>query len=125
MSLATAVQRADALLPGVPAPEGEEDPRWAAIIEISEFIPVDPDPIWSFVARWGGHPDEDLRAAIATCLLEHLLEHHFDLIFPRVEHLARSNRFFAETVGMCWKMGQTELPNNSRRFDRLLKDLRI
>jgi hypothetical protein len=32
------------------------------------------------VLKWGSHEDEDVRAAIATCLLEHLLEYHFKLL---------------------------------------------
>jgi hypothetical protein len=31
--------------------------------------------------------DADLRTAIATCLLEHLLEHHFDRLIARVRPL--------------------------------------
>ena len=71
-----AIQKADALLPGRPVRDGE-DPRWQAIIEIGDFIKSEPEAVWSFIARWGGHPQDDLRDAIACCLLEHLLEFHF------------------------------------------------
>jgi hypothetical protein len=119
-----AIARAEAILPGERAGEGERDPRWQAIIDIGGFIESDPEPIWSFIERWGKRPDEDLRMAIATCLLEHVLECHFDLIFARMERLARSNRWFAEMVGTCWRFGQSELPESAARLEGLMRELR-
>jgi hypothetical protein len=106
MTVFDAIEHADSLLPGAAAPDGERDPRWQAIIAVADFIENEPEAVWSFVERWGQHPDEDLRAAIATCLLEHLLERHFDIIFPRVKCLAESNEQFARTVTMCWPFGE-------------------
>ena len=123
-SVQEAIRRAHAILPGIPAPEGEEDVRWQAIIEIGCHIESNPDEIWEFVARWGCHPQDDLRAAIGTCLLEHLLQYHFDLIFPRVRTLAESNRLFSDTFSSCWKHGQAELPANSKKWDALRKSCR-
>lgn len=113
------IRQAEGMLPGTPAPDGEDDPRWQAIIAIGEYIETHPEEIWSFVARWGTSAQEDLRAAIATCLLEHLLEHHFELIFPRVEQSAEADRMFADTFSRCWKFGQAELPENASKFDTL------
>lgn len=124
MTVSDALAQAEKLLPGTQSPYGEKDARWEAIIAVSEFIEAEPEAIWPFVERWGQHPDEDLRSAISTCVLEHMLEHHFDLIFPRVERLARTNSLFAVTTLSCWKFGQTTLPKNSVKFDRLLQELR-
>lgn len=123
MTLSQAIRRANAVLPGEPAPDGELDPRWQAIIEVANFIETHPDEVWDFVAEWGGHEQDDLRMAIATCLLEHLLEHHFEAIFPRVEKAARSNRLFADTFCSCWKFGPSEHPENARRWDRLRTEI--
>jgi hypothetical protein len=123
MNVNEAIASAEAILAGKEAAEGEQDPRWHAIIAVGEFIETDPEPVWSFVERWGVHPDDDLRSAITTCLLEHLLEFHFDLIFPRMERLARSNRCFAENVGGCWLFGESELPENAARLHRLVEEL--
>jgi hypothetical protein len=71
----------------------------------------------------GSHEDDDVRAAIATCLLEHLLEHHFDLLFARVEQAARANVWFAKTTLMCWKFGDAKEPERAVRFDNLLADI--
>jgi hypothetical protein len=119
MTVQEAIQRAEAILPGTPGPPGKEDPRWQAIIAISEFVETNPDEVWNFVARWGSHEDEDLRSAVTTCLLEHLLEHHFGLIFPRVERAVKQSSLFAEMFRSGAKFGQSESPDNAKRFDWL------
>jgi hypothetical protein len=110
-----AIREADALLPGIPVEEGQ-DPRWQAVIRVSEFIESDPEAVWSFACRWGCHPQKDLRDAIATCLLEHLLEYHFAAFFPRVEQLALADPLFADTFRRCWQLGQALEPGNAERF---------
>jgi hypothetical protein len=124
MDVNETIARAEAALPGERVPEDERDPRWQAIIALADFIESDPEPVWSFVERWGKHADDDLRAAVATCLLEHLLEHHFALIYPRMERLARSSHLFAETVGMCWQFGQSKVPENAARLESLVEGTR-
>src|ERR1700693_714600 len=124
MTVGEAIAAAERLLPGHAAPEGTEDARWQAVIEISNFAPQEPEAIWPFVLKWGAHEDEDVRAAIATCLLEHLLESHFDLLFPRVEAAARSNVWFAKTTVQCWKLGEAKEPTRAARFDRLCAEIR-
>jgi hypothetical protein len=119
-----AIARAERVLPGVPAPEGEEDPRWQAILEIRWFLEDYPEPVWAFVARWGKHANADLRTAIGVCLLEHLLEYHFELVFPRVKKLSRQSVRFGSTFQTCRKLGQAMLPRNEKRFDALAKELR-
>ena len=119
MTVQEAIDRAEAVLPGHVAPESESDPRWQAVMAVAKFIESDPEAVWSFVLRWGCSEDEDLRMAIATCVLEHLLEHHFDVFISRVEETARANRLFAGTVSSCWKFGQSEEPGRAARLDRL------
>jgi hypothetical protein len=123
MTIHEAIRRADEVLPGVPAAEGEKDERWQRIIDIGFHIREEPEAVWAFVTRWGSAADPDLRAAVATCLLEHLLQHHFDLIFPRVEARANADDLFADTFRGCWKLGQAELPENAARFDQLMARL--
>ena len=113
------IERANAILPGRAAPEAQRDWRWQCIIDLGEYVESNPEEVWAFVAHWGGHRDEDLRSAIATCLLEHLLEHHFDVIFPRVEQRALGDKRFGAMFSICAKCGQAELPKNAPRFDAL------
>src|SRR6267143_4887931 len=106
MSVQDAIERANAILPGHPAPEGQRDWRWQCIIDLGEYVESNPEEVWAFVAHWGGHRDEDLRSAIATCLLEHLLEHHFDTYLPEVEQAATADRLFASMVQVCCQFAQ-------------------
>jgi hypothetical protein len=124
MTVQEAIAAAEALLPGHAAPEGEVDPRWQAIIAVGEFVEDEPEPVWSFVVRWGSSLDEDLRAAIATCLLEHLLQHHFDDFISRVEETAHADRLFGDMAASCWKFGQSEDSARAARFDRLVASIR-
>lgn len=62
---------------------------------------------------------EDVRDAIACCLLEHLLEYHFVQVFPWVEAAAKEDPLFADTFRRCFKFGQAEISRHSEQFDQL------
>ena len=119
-----AIRRATAVLPGRSASVENEDPRWEAIIEVGHYIESNPEEVWQFISTWGGHSQEDIRNAIACVLLEHLLEFHFDLIFPRVEAAVESNVLFSDMFCRCWRFGQSELPTNAIKFDTLQEQCR-
>ena len=119
-----AIARAERILPGQAAPDEQSDPRWQAIIAIESFLQEEPDAIWAFIVRWGSSADEDLRSAVATCLLEHLLQYHFNRFFSHVEEAVRSNALFADTFSKCWKFGQAEQEDNAKLFDRLQTECR-
>ena len=121
MTLLECIRKAEQILPGTAALDGEPDPRWQAIIDVGEFIEQDPDAVWEFARRWGSYPDADLRDAIATCLIEHLLEHHFELMLPKIEQAIRADPEFVETVQRCWAFGQADTPANIKRLGRVLK----
>jgi hypothetical protein len=114
-----AIKSAEQLLPGHAAPEGKSDPRWQAIMKIEDFVEEEPDTIWSFIVRWGNSTDKDLRTAVATLLLEHLLEYHFDRYFPQVEEAAQNDVLFADTFLRCWKLGQAAEAGNAELFEAL------
>lgn len=118
-----AIEQAERVLPSVAANDGEIDPRWQAIIRVAEFVESNPDELWAFAHRWGATSDEDLRQAIATCLLEHLLEHHFAALFPRVADAARADTNFAATTLACWPLGQSAETSNAARFHELRAQL--
>ena len=119
MNVHSEIKRVESVLPGETAPDGAEDPRWQAIIQLHSFTQTDPEAMWAFARRWGEFPDEDLRTAIAVCVLEHLLEHHFELLFPLVEQGVRESPLFADCFSRCGKFGQSELPRNRARFEAL------
>jgi hypothetical protein len=100
-----------------------EHTRWQAAIALGEFAASAPESIWPLVLKHGSRRHADARMTIATCVLEHILEHHFDTFFPRVAEAARSSCWFADTAGSCWLMGQSELPRNAKRWRRLMREL--
>jgi hypothetical protein len=122
VTVGEAIAAADAILPGIAAPEGETDPRWQAVIAVAEFIKTDPEEVWQFALRWGSYDDEDLQTAIGLCVLEHLLEHHFDTYISKMEEAVLADRHFATAASRCSKFGQSESSaERSSRFDRLVK----
>jgi hypothetical protein len=123
-SVSAAIRAAERILPGRAAKSGAIDKRWQAIIAVGEFVPSHPDETWSFAAKWGRHRSTDLQAAIATCVLEHLLENHFKRVFPRAAELARTNRAFARTFSMCWLSGQAKRPANAKAFLSVVREVR-
>jgi len=124
LTVQEAISRAEAVLQDCAGPEAENDPRWQALIQIADFIESDPLPVWSCIQTWGCSKDPDLRMAVATCLLEHLLEHHFDQFISQVEETAMRDTRFADTVTLCWKFGQAEEPTRVARLERLQTALR-
>ena len=101
-----------------------EDTRWQAAIRLGDHIGEAPDVVWSIVGTWGCSDDEDTSMAIATCVLEHLLEHHFETVFPKAEALAHQDPRFASTILSVWRFGQSESPANAERLDALHQALR-
>jgi hypothetical protein len=116
MTVVAAIADAERLLPGTAAPDGEVDIRWQVIIAVGDFVASHPEDVWRFVARWGVSEDEDLRDAIATCVLEHLLQQHYDRVIGRVEGLAAKDSCFADTVSRCWPLGLAEEPSRRARL---------
>ena len=105
MTVQQAIENANALLPGSPLSNDEEiDPRWQAIIEVGNYVESNPKEVWEFITRWGKSESEDVRTAIGTCLLEHLLQYHFSTYFPRVESLAGTDPLFGDTFLSLWEI---------------------
>jgi len=123
-SVHEAIEAAEKILPGEVAREGQEDPRWQAIMLIEDFVEDQPEAILRFVFKWGSYQDEDLRSAVACLLLENLLKVHFESILSRVEEAAMADPLLADTFLKCWKLGKAKEEANSRRFDALLSKLK-
>lgn len=120
MNYVETIEWANQQLPGDAAEDGAICPRWHAVIAVGEFVETEPELVWEFARSWGGSEDADLQVAIGTCILEHLLEHHFDAIFPRVEAEVLSQPQFSRTLANCWKLGQSIARENSPQFDALM-----
>jgi hypothetical protein len=89
--------------PRAHSPEATEpDPHWQAVISVAEYVAEHPEECWAFSLRWSDSEDEDIRMAVATCLLEHLLETHFDRFYERALAAKASSGRFATTLASCW-----------------------
>jgi hypothetical protein len=118
-----AIARAEAILPGIPAPEGKLDRRWQAMMRVADFIGSRPEEVWQFCLRWGKHPQANLRMAVACVLLEDLIEQHFDLIFPRLRPAATESVRFGDTIRSCWCFLPEKEPEKYKRVRRLQRQL--
>jgi hypothetical protein len=117
MTVQDAIAAAEQVLPGSEAPD---DPRWKAIIAVADHIETDPELVWQFALRWGSVADADLQMAIGVCVLEHLLQHHFDRYISRIEEAVLADANFAGAASSCWKFGYSKSSAaRSARFDRL------
>ena len=104
---------------------GKQDEWWyQSLFRVADHIPELPLQVWAFTAKWGCHDDREIRIAVAVCVLEHLLELHFDRCLPLVADLALTNSHFADTFLGCSQFGQAELPHNQTKWDNLSRELR-
>ncbi len=122
MTACETIERAEGILPGEPVGTGR-DPRWQALVRVGRHIHDEPEVVWTMVDRWGGDTQEDLRDAIAMCLLEPLLEDHFDDIFPLLGDRAITDPFFADMLLRCQRYGQATEGENARDFAALQRQL--
>jgi hypothetical protein len=124
--LKRAIARAEALLPGRYPRRMKRDPRWLAIIKVGEFIETHPIEVCNFALKWARVRNGDIGGAIHCCLIEHLLEHHFDLVFPMMRRAAFNNLWIADNFtpySPYFQFGQAELPKNAARLKRLARQL--
>ena len=122
-----AIAAAERVLPGHEMKYGD-CPRWKSIIAVGDYIPSDPIPVCDFAMKWARRRGRDLQAALHCCLIEHLLEYHFDLVFPRMRKAARENARIAEGFIDLWQspfqFGQATDPKNVARLRRLTNELK-
>jgi len=87
----------------------DNDCRWQAAILVGESIESNAEGVWEVICEFAESRDEDMRDAIATVLLEHLLEHHFDAFFGSLKlKIEAGSPMFADTLGRCWAFGEAE-----------------
>jgi hypothetical protein len=83
--------------------DSDNNCRWQSLIIISELIEIQPDLVWSVILEYGDSDDDDMRTAIATVLLEHLLDFNFDKYFTKLrEEILKGRNQFIDTLEMCW-----------------------
>ncbi len=82
--------------------DAENNCRWQATIVVGMSIESAPDEVWEVIREHGNSDDEDMRSAMATVLLEHLLEFDFDRYFALIRDEVSAGRLrLLDTLSMC------------------------
>lgn len=101
---------------------GDRVKRRKAAVDLAEHAENFPELVWPLVVKYGSSKDGNLRVAIATCVLDRVLQFHFDEYFPKAEELVlEGNPEFREALNCCWKYGLSEDELNASRWEKLLK----
>src|SRR5262245_53048934 len=100
MNAATTIADAKKVL-SLRAVEEGNDPRWQAIIAVGDFIESDPELVWQFILDTADTSDQDLQSALATCLLEHLIEEHPEYKKLASDYASKDTRI-SGILSMCW-----------------------
>lgn len=87
--------------------DSDNDCRWQAIIVVGEFLKNSPQEVWKVICQFGVSEDDDMRTAIATILLEHLLEIYYTQYFPLLKSkILKGSPLLADTLSLCWHIGE-------------------
>ena len=102
------------------------DMRWQSLIVIGEFIPSlqRNKEVWDLLLSYCGR-DEDMQDALATVILEHLLEHQFDETFRKAafEVLEHGSVVLVDLLRRCWAFGEAE--THWHRVQELINQFRV
>jgi hypothetical protein len=99
--------------------DADNNCRWQALILVGEGIAREPELVWEVISEEGSFYDDDMRMGVATILLEHLLNEHFEDYFPLVcERVLSGDEHFAKTVKSCWISD----PTHKKRVENLLRN---
>jgi hypothetical protein len=82
--------------------------RWRVSAGILQRYAEDyPGKIWPLIVRLGASRSVDLRWAVAVCMVELLLEHHYAQYFPKVKALIEAgDRKMLDMLAMSYHVGQ-------------------
>lgn len=76
--------------------------RWQALIMLGSYAQTHATVLWPLVLKWGTHRSMDIRQGVGVCILEHILEYHFDPYFDfALEYIEKGNERFEYTLGVC------------------------
>ena len=106
-------------------PDRSQRVRWGMLLLLGDhYAESHPKQLWPLVAKWGSVGNEDIRAGVACCILENILEYHFCRYFCVAKRLIeKGNRRFGLTLTYCWKLGQAAKPRNAHALDAFLHTL--
>lgn len=103
------------------AKRGDTEAVWqiAASEPYADTAYTNPRSIWPEVLAALRVADEEIAAAIGTCLLEHMLEVDFAFFNAVIAENMPCVPMLAEAMSISAKFGQSKLSSNSAAFDAL------
>ncbi len=90
-------------------PDRNNNLRWRALVLAGWYIDEFPSKVWPFVVKYGAVPNKDIRMGVACCLLEHVLQYHYDTYLPETEKLLFTDKNHIYTLRSCLCFGEEEL----------------
>ena len=103
--------------------EEPTDKIWQESIALNENISDSPNEVWqTIVEALDLTKNGDTIAAIATCLLEHLLEQDFTWFGSVAERVQRGDDKLLYALSVCSKFGESTKAENSSRWNRMLEE---
>jgi len=94
---------------------------WQEAINLAESIDTDADEVFAIISQALSKTRHgDTIAALATCVIEHILERDF-AYFDQIEReINKGNGRMLYALASCRKFGESKRDENSRRWDALL-----
>lgn len=100
-------------------PDRSTHVRWQSLLILGYYAESHPAELWPIVAKWGCDRRDDVRMGVSVCVLENILEHHFDPYFEKsLELINLGNRRFASTLRSCWISHSAIPPRLRKRFEK-------
>jgi len=97
----------------------ENNCRWQAAIVVGMSVESASDEVWEVVREHGNSKDEDMRSAMATLLLEHLLEFDFERYFSLLRGEVSADRLqLLDTLSRCAFFGDKMRERKVRNYIR-------
>jgi len=97
--------------------------RWQAVIVVGEFIDTEPEKVWNTLLANVSTNSSDLASALATVLLEHMLEKQYSFTVRRLRSELRSGNWrWARLLEECWLFGSAV--RHRKEIERLTMDFK-
>jgi hypothetical protein len=95
---------------------------WSACVVLSYFVDQHPLQLFSIIQSVAEVASDDQRTALAKCLLEHLMESHFDFVIDSITIEPNPSQRFAlaDILSRCWPYGEAENHSNWKKVETLL-----
>jgi hypothetical protein len=97
------------------------DEIWQEAIRLAEYLDREPDRVFAIAMKALSIAREaDTLDALATCIIEHILERNFSYFDHIEKEINRGNGRMIYALAMCRKFGESRNDVNAQRWEDLL-----